>query len=388
MAYFMLTYMTSSSSWAAVPPAVADIIEPELPAIADAILLAIGEEIPEYARPLEGAFGHGVRAGVAQALGRFVALVREPGTADPALRRASIALGRDELRAGRTLDALQSAYRVGARVAWRRIADVCAEAGFGHDVITRLAEAIFAYIDELSAESVEGYARAQSELAGERERLRTDLLEALLRSAPESELAALAEPLRWAMPQHAAVLACAAEHAPGLARRLGPEVVAAVIGRLGCLVVPDADGPGRASALRAAVGDRAAAIGPVTALERLPDSWRLAAATLELRPGAPGLQRADEHLGELLLREGSLVVEQIRRRRLAAFEGLTPKARARMTVTALAYVRHHGNAAAMARELHVHPQTARYRIGGLRELLGEQLDDPDVRFELEAALRA
>jgi DNA-binding PucR family transcriptional regulator len=42
----------------------------------------------------------------------------------------------------------------------------------------------------------------------------------------------------------------------------------------------------------------------------------------------------------------------------------------------------------MAEELHVHPQTARYRIGRLRELLGDDLDDPDARFELEIALRA
>jgi DNA-binding PucR family transcriptional regulator len=58
-----------------------------------------------------------------------------------------------------------------------------------------------------------------------------------------------------------------------------------------------------------------------------------------------------------------------------------------MKATALAYVQHHANAAAMARALHLHPQTARYRIARLRELLGEQLDDPDARFELEAALR-
>ena len=57
-----------------------------------------------------------------------------------------------------------------------------------------------------------------------------------------------------------------------------------------------------------------------------------------------------------------------------------------MRETALAYVRHGGNAVAMAAELHVHPQTARYRIARLRELLGEQLDDPDARFELELAL--
>jgi DNA-binding PucR family transcriptional regulator len=30
----------------------------------------------------------------------------------------------------------------------------------------------------------------------------------------------------------------------------------------------------------------------------------------------------------------------------------------------------------------------RYRIARLRDLLGDDLDDPDIRFELEIALRA
>ena len=57
-----------------------------------------------------------------------------------------------------------------------------------------------------------------------------------------------------------------------------------------------------------------------------------------------------------------------------------------MRETALAYVQHRGNAAGMARAMHVHPQTARYRLARLRELLGDQLDDPDARLELELAL--
>ena len=69
-------------------------------------------------------------------------------------------------------------------------------------------------------------------------------------------------------------------------------------------------------------------------------------------------------------------------------ESLTPKAQARLEQTALAYVQQHGNAAAMARVLHVHPQTARYRLARLRKLLGEALDDPDGRFEIELALRS
>jgi DNA-binding PucR family transcriptional regulator len=50
-------------------------------------------------------------------------------------------------------------------------------------------------------------------------------------------------------------------------------------------------------------------------------------------------------------------------------------------------VRHRGNSVEMAAALHVHPQTVRYRVARLRELLGRELDDPDARFELEIALR-
>ena len=52
-----------------VLPAVADVIEPEMPGVTIEILESIGREIPEYARPLEGAFGRGdpVEAGACQA---------------------------------------------------------------------------------------------------------------------------------------------------------------------------------------------------------------------------------------------------------------------------------------------------------------------------------
>ena len=36
----------------------------------------------------------------------------------------------------------------------------------------------------------------------------------------------------------------------------------------------------------------------------------------------------------------------------------------------------------------VSPSIVRYRLARLRELMGDQLDDPDARFELELALRA
>ena len=47
-----------------------------------------------------------------------------------------------------------------------------------------------------------------------------------------------------------------------------------------------------------------------------------------------------------------------------------------------------GRLGAVAAALDIHPQTARYRLGRLRELFGDALEDPDGRFWLELALRA
>jgi DNA-binding PucR family transcriptional regulator len=134
------------------------------------------------------------------------------------------------------------------------------------------------------------------------------------------------------------------------------------------------------------------ALGPSCSTTQARESWQLAKAALRaLEAGAiaaDGLLKADDHLADLLLREGEPLAARIAARRLAPFESLTDNARTRMHETALAYLRQRGNSVEMAAELHVHPQTARYRVARLRELLGDQLEDPDARFELEIALRA
>src|SRR3954463_1499488 len=107
--------------WRALPTALAEVVEPELPAATEESLATIAREVPEYARPLEGTFGAGIRTGVSEALRQFVALIRDPDGGREPGRDVYVALGRGELHQGRTLDSLQSAYRVGARVAWRRI---------------------------------------------------------------------------------------------------------------------------------------------------------------------------------------------------------------------------------------------------------------------------
>ena len=310
-----------------------------------------------------------------------------------------VALGSGELRQGRTLDALQSAYRVGARVAWRRLAAAATRAGVEPDVLSLLAESIFAYIETLSADSVEGYAEARARLEGERRRRRHELVAALVREPPadEADLRAAAEAVAWRMPRTAAAIACDEEQLDASARRgcrptrLPPCWMASA-----ARSSPTPTGRGDPARSSEPSGSPGWAHAPCwarpvrPARSPPPGPWpaRPCAPSRRARSRHPGLVRADDVLTKLLLFENSGLAERIATRWLTPLAALTPKARRRMEETALAYMQQRGNAAAMARALGVHPQTARYRLRGLRELLGDAIDDPDARFEIELALRA
>jgi hypothetical protein len=370
-----------------LPQSLASVLEPELPGVADDIMAAIAAEVPAYARPLEGAFGRGLRVGVDEALRQFVALIRDPGAGrDQGVYRA---LGRGEWREGRSLDALLAAYRVGARVAWRRLARAGTAAGVEPETMNLLAEAIFAYIDELSAESVEGYAQAQALAAGERQRRRQRLLELLLTdaTAPAAARRRAAADAEWTLPAQAAVVVVDGDPAR-LAGRIGPDALGCTVEDCACVLVPDPDGPGRAAVLAAAVGDRRAGASPARTLDGLPDGFRWARAALALASEERPLVGVDDHLAALLVAGDPPLLTRLRARRLAPLEELPARSRDRLEETLAAWLEERGNAVAVAARLHVHPQTVRYRLGQLRERFGDALEDPDARFELQLALRS
>ena len=389
-----MTKDLGAEPWRALPAELADSIEPELPAATEEILTAIAREVPEYARPLEGSFGAGIRTGVTEALRQFVALIREPDAGRESGRDVYVGLGRGELRQGRTLDSLQSAYRVGARVAWRRISAAARRRHVDPDQLAVLAEAIFAYIDELSADSVEGYAQAQREQEGERQRRRRELLALLLRDSPadEADLRVAAQAAGWRLPRSAAPLAVAEADLDRVARRLPTDALAGSVDGIGCALVSGPATASRTAELERATESVTAALGPTVPRRELGSSWALANAALRaaeagaIEGSAPIV--AEKHLADLLIFESGGLADQLVRTRLEPLAELTPAARERMEETALAFVQNGGNAAAMARALHLHPQTIRYRLTRLNELFGEQLADPDARFELELALRS
>ena len=379
--------------WQSLDPAIAPLLEARLGGLEEEIAEAIAAEVPEYRKPMSGAFGAAVRVAIREALRQFTEMIGKPAPSQRPGRQVYIDLGRGELRQGRSLDALQAAYRLGARVAWRRIGDVALAAGVEPSQLSLLAESIFAYIDELSAESVEGYAREQAASAGERQGRRQRLVRLLVEgTAPEEELDQAAAAAGWKLPRELAALACEYYDPQRLAIRTGVDAVAAQLDGVCCLLVPDPGAPGRRETLAAALASLPAAIGPAVEPRRAGESFGRAreCLTLVLAGVLDGerLVVADEQLAALVVFGDRELTGELAARRLAPLDPLTPAQRARFEQTLLQWLRHQGSVPAIAAALHVHAQTVRYRLSRLRELFGGALDDPESRFELELALRA
>jgi PucR-like helix-turn-helix protein/diguanylate cyclase with GGDEF domain len=410
--------------FAAIPAEAADVLRPVLPGLAEETIAAIAADVPEYAREMEGEFGRLVRLGVEVAFNRFVDLIADPNADGGFARETYINLGRGEFRAGRSLDVLLAAYRVGARLAWRRFVEAGGRHELPPEVLYQLGEAIFAYIDELSAESAEGYAEEQSAAAGESQRRRRRLVRLLAQHPPATadSLRTAAQATGWPLPRTlAAVVIAETEQAAGpptpdgladgralpgeeivdaiatrLARRLGPDAIGGAVGGAACVFLPDPDAPGRRRQLVAALaaatgGEETAALGPTVGFERAGSSMRRAIAAFHLAADGrlPGsrLVVAEDHLGALLLAADAELAADLARTRLSPLAELPPGPRARLAETLRAWIDRPGQVQAVAAVLDVHPQTVRYRVRRLRELFGDALEDPERRFELGLALR-
>ncbi len=384
--------MTAAQPWHELPPKVAAVVRPLLPELVGEIIEAVGA-IPAYQRPLEGEFGVGVRAGVEAALNHLVLEIEASGPVprSDVYRR----LGRGEMRAGRSLDALLSAYRAGARVTWRRAAEAGEASGLEPATLYLLAESIFAYIDVLSAESAEGYALEQTQIAGETELARRRLVRLLIRDpAPEPELVqAAAREASWELPRTLAAVAIATGNEPDGHRSQGVTLpvgaIAETVGDVTCAIVPDPDAPGRRAQLERAVRQAGvrAGLGTTVAWAEAPLSFVRARAALALAPSDGPLTSARDRAGELLLAADPVLAAEFAAAQLAPLATLSAGSRERLTATLAAWLDEQGRLAPAAQRLGIHPQTARYRLARLRELFGDGLDDADKRFWLALALR-
>jgi hypothetical protein len=380
-----------------LPKPLADVLRPEFAAVAAEIVDEIRAKIPNYARPIDGPYGKSIRSGVQHALTLFIDQIANPDASAQKCYEVHHKLGQNEMREGRSLDDLQAAYRIGARVAWRRVMRLGKRNGLSSVVMSQLADSVFAYMDKLASVALDGYLEAKATSAGALETWRRRLLGMILQSppAPAAAIAELAQLISWTVPEKVSPIAVHPLPGTGHNQRkptLDGDVLADLDGIEPRLLVPGEVTDGRLAAIRAALPQCRLAVGPCVRLDSAAYAlrWARKALTLAQQGVLPDRQviRCEQYLSTVLVHSDDRLLTTLRERLLTPLRGLTVKQRERMLETLRAWLDVQGSVPDMATLLDVHPQTVRYRMRQLEQSLGHLLHDPHQRFELELVLRA
>jgi hypothetical protein len=369
-----------------------------LPGVASNAVQSIIDEVPSYASARVYLVGN-IESAVQVALGSFLNIAARSADPSTPLRpatEASYALGRGEARSGRSMDALLAAYRIGARVSWRELSEVAVRAGMGASALAQFAELVFAYIDELSGASVMGHADELATVERIHERELERLALDLCRGASEEAVADRAVRARWELPQTVTALLVTGRDLHTVRTLVDPaslvlseDLPDVDAGQdLMAVLVPGLGGGERVRLMRRLEGVDVV-VGPTRPLAAAATSYARAlrgrAARGEGGEGGAAYD-TDEHLAEIVLEADPEARADLRRQALAPLAGLTPATQERLAETLRLWILHRGRREAVAEALFVHPQTVRYRVGQLRELFGDALDDPRRVADLVIAL--
>src|SRR5436190_7789219 len=313
----------ASALWASLPRELVNRYRPMVSNLSSDMVREIQRAVPAYAQPLEGQFGKDMKAGVAQAVLHILDTVGTRPTQDAKWAETFRQLGRVEYGEGRSLDSLQTAYRVGGRVAWRHLAAWGQEQRLPTSMLTVAAEAIFAYVDELSALSIEGYTQAQAASVDITDRRRRRLVELILSQPPAAPhtVAKLADLAHWRVPDEVSVIAIdqADDQAevPTLSR--DDEVLMDLDSRAPCVVLGEPDK--HLPRLRVELDGRRACVGPSVPLSDAAVSLRWAQRALRLvrrgvivDDGADAVLWCRDHLATLWLFADEFLVAQLGKR--------------------------------------------------------------------------
>lgn len=382
---------------AALPDQVVRAMRDALPQVSADVVASVIADVPSYSEPFRGRMGRNIENAVAVALNGFLDAVAGPGSAD-ARRQAAVGdaaynLGRGEARSGRTMDALAAAYRVGTRRAWSDLSTIAVQEALPADEVAGFAAQVFDFLDQLSAMSVAGHA---DELAREgrlREQRRALLAEALATGRSADELEALALEAEWSVPRTLTAVVLPQSATAVVRSRLDARTLDVPVGSFdaerwphhGVLLVPDAGGRARRALLRDLAAD-GVVVGPAKPWTEVSKSLARARNALAMELAVDGLLDTEKHLADLVVRADPQARADLRASVLAPLGDLRPSASDKLTDTLRAWLFHQGRRDEIAAALFVHPQTVRYRMGQLRELFGDRLDDPAFIRDASIAL--
>jgi hypothetical protein len=374
----------------------AELLRLELRSLTDELVEEIQRDVPDYARPRAGST-LGVQRSVETSLDLLIRVLADGEPVSEAELKVFHDLAQGEYLQGRGINALQSAYRIGARTIWRRFSETGQRKGVPPEEMYAFAEILFACSEVVSTYSVQAYEQLQNEnIQGLNDR-RQRLLELLVSDPVETTSAsirALARQVDWQLPDTIACIAVdrssrSRYHIPPILRH---EALADLDRADPFLLLPEPNRPGRLELLSRALGGMRFAVGPSVPLVEASLSRQMARNALSLASSGviPDQRRirCEEHLPELLLFGSDGVMRILARRGFSSLPDLTTGQRTRLPETLLAWLTTGGSVPKTAARLMIHPQTVRYRMRQLEEIFGDQLHDHDWRFEMQLVLRA
>ncbi|TDD71131.1 PucR family transcriptional regulator [Actinomadura darangshiensis] len=365
-----------------------------VPGIAEEAVARIERQLPEFVRPHDPRYAKAMLLAVECAIGHFLDLMAEPGTAPPDVPEFWRQIGAGEAGEGRTLDSWQAATRIGMGLAVERLTERAEQLGYRTSpaTIAGITNAVLGYLNQVAAIVSEGHADAAAQAAGARQDHRRHLLDLLLNDPSPKELRVPAREADWPLPRTVAAVALR-ERGPDTRHPvLPPDVLLGLHLAEPCLVVPDPEGPGRGRMLERQLDGWTASIGPAVRLTEAAASLRLARAALKLADqgliGGDSPIAAERHMPIIVMMRERLLVEKVVARRLAPLLRARPAQRYRLAETLLTCLECGFNATEVSGHLHLHPQTVRYRLRQLEELFGDDMHATSDRLELHMALRA
>lgn len=346
---------------------------------------------------LDHATRRNLEVGTLAAVDAVLGLLDDPGgEIDVALFRAH---GGAQCAAGRSVTELLALYRLSGMAMWEHLGTLPGSDDLTGQQALALGGRLLALVDRLSAAAVDGFLEAGADLR-RRDRARRDRLRTLLLTEPPEEPVAIdaaATAAGWTVPERVrvAVVALPLEADVSDQERAPARVLVGPHAR-GRIVLIAADGDDTAGVMRRAADAHGApgtlAIGPsVPAAEAARSARRADDLLDQVESGAVSaaeVVRSDEHELPLLLAAAPELAQALVERRLAALRELPEGKREQVAETLAAWLDHPHRPQAIADQLGMHVQSVRYRLGRLRELFGDDLDDPAARFELQIALRA
>jgi hypothetical protein len=212
----------------------------------------------------------------------------------------------------------------------------------------------------------------------------------LVSGASDETLLADAQRAGWTPPETLAAVILPEDRVDEILARVDPRSLQPVEDIPGLppgsavLLVPDG-GARLVDAVRRGLDGGRAVVGPSRPWLRAEESFVRALRAWQVLP-VTGVMRTEDVLPELVVAADPAALADLRARVLGPLGQLRPSTADRLAETLRAWLLHRGRRDEVAAALFVHPQTVRYRVGQLRALYGDRLDDPRTVLELTVAL--